>query len=99
MKANESKLIKCANSKILTAYGHKLLCRLKQKAATANGTNKYCKQFRDTIGAKLDAIFYDLVFIKRADEKAIIQFVNSIDATAKPIKIEHHATIETEILA
>jgi len=98
MKSNESKLIKCAQSKTLTAYGYKLLKRLKQKAATANGANIRFKQFRDTIGVKIDAMFYDLVFIKCADEKSIISFINGIDATAKPIKIEHPNTIDVEIL-
>lgn len=98
MRKNESKLIKCRYNRLLTAYGHKLLTRLFTKAAAANGMHRYNKDFRDTIGAKLESMFYDLVFLKNLEEIEIIKFINSIDATVKPKKIEQSVTIDAEIL-
>lgn len=85
MKSNESKLIANSNKRLLTAYGFRLLNRAIEKAAKANNTNRYKKEF-EPIKTKLTESFNSMVFDLKMPETEIIKFMNSIKIEAQKIE-------------
>lgn len=92
MKSLETPLIRDRASRQLSALGYKQLSRIADKAAEANGTNRYAREFKPMY-EQVKALVYSLIFDHNVTKEQLSKLQKAIKVVNNKLELPSIASL------